>query len=786
MNHNSLFSRLSQSCVVRVCSPAHLRARVHVQLIPLHPLQGKPFVSCDDFVATAAQPQHAAWAKQQLQPVPILADALQLTQQQQGYRLAADNLPQGDEPFCWHLFGGQPLNKTLLRQGQIGHAPFCDTAFTNPYHTLSPTVYGKQFAPYFCKQQINTSHPQLIAHRATACSFPDKVPQLSTHVLVISGRPYVSSYDFAAHATAAEITDFFAVMQQTLAQLQLQGKPYRLATNAGSHANHMVPHFHMHVGHDAAPLAPLVLPWRGHRLQLPAASSCAIQLSPSQLKLQVNQLARQLRMQGVTPGQRVALHSPDLLATTIGLLSSWQVGAVAAVCPLREPHSVVQDWLKQLQCRCLLTSSAQQLLPGLPHVPLPSICTAQANHVPNQLPTQDHHKADCPPTMLAETTAGTLLRTSGSSAQPKTAYHTLQQHLANAKQAASNVQFGPHSRWLVSLPLYHVGGLGIVCRALATGGSLAFCQPHQQLDLTVLQHLKITHLSVVTTQLQRLLQQPGAREILSQLTAVVVGGGPLYLQLLQQATNWGVPIVTTYGCSEMASQVTATALPRQGEQTHHTLQTDLSKDFSLNKKRDLKKGNNSHNKDMALGHEPATFCHAGRLLADRQLYLAADGEILVKGPMLFCGYVDGNHIDPACDAQGWFHTGDIGLLDCHGNLHVQGRKDNCLISGGENIQAEEIEQALLLHPLVQRAVVVAKPCQQFGQRPIAFVQMANSATLQPQQLRQHLQPHLARFKIPDTFLPWPQQTPNDQLKPPRFWLQAFAQKQTKNSANTST
>ena len=763
MNPNSLFSRLSQSCVVRVCSPAHPRARVHVQLMPLHPLRGKPFVSCDDFVATAAQPQHAAWAKQLLQPVATLADALQLTQQQQGYRLAADNLSQqGDEPFCWHLFGGQPLNKTLLRQGEIGHAPFCNTAFTNPYHTLSPTVYGKQFAPYFCNQQINTSHPQLIAHRATACSFPDKVPQLSTHVLVISGGPYVSSYDFAAHATAAEISDFFAVVQQTIVQLQLQGKPYRLATNAGSHANHMVPHFHMHIGHDAAPLAPLVLPWSGHRLPLPAASNCAIQLSPSQMKLQINQLARQLRMQGVTPGQRVALHSPDLLATTIGLLSSWQVGAVVAVCPLREPHSVVQGWLKQLQCRCLLTSSAQHLLPGLPHVLLPSMCTAQTNHVANQLPTQDHHKTDCPPTMLAETTAGTLLRTSGSSAQPKTTYHTLQQHLANAKQAASNVQFGPHSRWLVSLPLYHVGGLGIVCRALATGGSLAFCQPHKQLDLTVLQHLNITHLSVVTTQLQRLLQQPGAREILSRLTAVVVGGGPLYLQLLQQAIKWNVPIVTTYGCSEMASQITATALPRQqGKQTPHALQTDLSKDFAFNK--------------------PAAFCHAGCLLADRQLHLTADGEILVKGPMLFCGYVNGNHIEPARDAQGWFHTGDIGLLDCHGNLHVQGRKDNRLISGGENIQAEEIEQALLLHPLVQRAVVLAKPCQQFGQRPIAFVQMANSATLQPQQLRQHLQQHLARFKIPDTFLPWPQQTPHNQLKPPRFWLQSFTQKQTKNA-----
>ncbi|MEM7589220.1 MAG: hypothetical protein AAF320_03555 [Myxococcota bacterium] len=170
--------------------------------------------------------------------------------------------------------------------------------------------------------------------------------------------------------------------------------------------------------------------------------------------------------------------------------------------------------------------------------------------------------------------------------------------------------------------------------------------------------------------------------------------------------------------------------------------------------------------------KPLTSWHAGPVLPDRQLRIQHDGEILVKGLSLFCGYVRGKHVDPARDQQGWFHTSDLGFLDDQGNLHIQGRKDNRLVSGGENIQAEEIEHALLQHPFVQHAVVVAKPCKQFGQRPVAFIKMVNAAALEPHQLRQHLEQRIARFKIPDTFLPWPQQIPCNMLKPPRAWLQS--------------
>ena len=149
MHLDTAFSNMPHSKAVQVRKAKCPQARVHMQLVPLHPIDGKPFDSFDDFVYIASQEQYATWTQQVLQPVAALADALQLTHECQGYRLAADNLPrQGNEPFAWHLFGGQPLNKTLLRAGEIGHAPFCDTAFTQQYNKLEPTAYGKHCLLY--------------------------------------------------------------------------------------------------------------------------------------------------------------------------------------------------------------------------------------------------------------------------------------------------------------------------------------------------------------------------------------------------------------------------------------------------------------------------------------------------------------------------------------------------------------------------------------------------------------------------------------------------------------
>jgi O-succinylbenzoic acid--CoA ligase len=199
------------------------------------------------------------------------------------------------------------------------------------------------------------------------------------------------------------------------------------------------------------------------------------------------------------------------------------------------------------------------------------------------------------------------------------------------------------------------------------------------------------------------------------LKAILLGGGPAPAHLLDEALTRGLPIHTSYGLTEMASQVTATPPGASREE----LRT------------------------------------SGRPLPHREISVSEDGEILVKGETLCAGYVEGEAVDLPLDAEDWFHTKDLGELDADGYLRVRGRKDNLFISGGENVQPEEIEEALCLLEGVEEAVVVPVPDPEFGSRPAAFVRTTVGVE-EPDNLEHKLEPVLARFKIPVAFYGWPE------------------------------
>ncbi len=177
----------------------------------------------------------------------------------------------------------------------------------------------------------------------------------------------------------------------------------------------------------------------------------------------------------------------------------------------------------------------------------------------------------------------------------------------------------------------------------------------------------------------------------------------------------GLPIHTSYGLTEMASQVTATPPGASREE----LRT------------------------------------SGRPLPHREISISEEGEVLVRGETLFTGYVKGDIIDRPLDVDGWFHTGDLGGLDADGFLRVRGRKDNLFISGGENIQPEEIEAALCRLDGIEDAVVVPVPDMEFGFRPVAFVR-TTGGSVETEDLARALEPTLPRFKIPVAFYGWPE------------------------------
>jgi len=127
-----------------------------------------------------------------------------------------------------------------------------------------------------------------------------------------------------------------------------------------------------------------------------------------------------------------------------------------------------------------------------------------------------------------------------------------------------------------------------------------------------------------------------------------------------------------------------------------------------------------------------------------------EGELRLKGPQCFQGYIDGALDMEAFDAEGWMRTGDLGFVDGDGYVHVTGRLKDIIIRNGENISALEVEEALIRHPQVQHVAVVGVPDDQVGERVVAIVVAEVGATITLESLAQHCQSlGLARQKVPE-------------------------------------
>jgi len=143
---------------------------------------------------------------------------------------------------------------------------------------------------------------------------------------------------------------------------------------------------------------------------------------------------------------------------------------------------------------------------------------------------------------------------------------------------------------------------------------------------------------------------------------------------------------------------------------------------------------------------PRTIGSVGRPVAGVEVRIAADGEVEVRGPHVMAGYLDGT---PApVDAGGWLRTGDLGRLDDDGYLWVEGRRDDLIVSGGENVRPDRVEAALLEHPAVAEVAVAGREDRRWGQAVTAFVVAAGD--LDTDELIVHARSRLAPHEVPKT------------------------------------
>lgn len=440
--------------------------------------------------------------------------------------------------------------------------------------------------------------------------------------------------------------------------------------------------------------------------ELPALICSNRRFSYQEYRNLVSATAKKLGDLGFEEGDRVALLFANDWRYVVLIMALLRIRVI--VCPLdsRTPPQGLKPLLDKIACHKLIIPSRETTR---------EILTGGNVFDPNELvDVDDVRKKSLTEVEVDTEQSATIIFTSGSLGTPKAVLHSYGNHYYNAKGSNQNIRLGPGDRWLLALPLYHVGGLSILFRCILNGAAVVVPGKDEKFQES-LNRYSITHLSLVPTQLYRLLREERTNEVRAELRAVLLGGASVPANLLEEGFARGLPLYTSYGLTEMASQVTATSSDTSREQRFTS----------------------------------------GKVLAYRQLCISPAGEILVKGETLFKGYVDREALERPVDSDGWFTTGDLGKLDPDGYLTVRGRKDNMFISGGENIQPEEIEMALCEHAAVMQAVVVPVPDEEFGSRPVAFVQ-SRSARFHPQELIEFVGEKLARYKIPIAFYDWPE------------------------------
>ncbi len=253
-----------------------------------------------------------------------------------------------------------------------------------------------------------------------------------------------------------------------------------------------------------------------------------------------------------------------------------------------------------------------------------------------------------------------MVATSGSTGTPKRV--VLSRSAVLASVAATRHRLGAEGGWVLAVPPTYVAGLQVVLRSLVAGHD-----PHLGTDRWP-SGPEPWFVSLVPTQLRRMLERPGDATALARAHTVLLGGGPIDPTLREQAADKGISTVATYGAAETCGGCVYDGVPLDG------VEVDLDQ-----------------------------------------------GRIRIAGPTLADGYLDDPGLTAETFVDGWFRTRDLGRIES-GRLSVLGRIDDVVVSGGLNVPGSEVTARLRAHPGVRDVEVLGVPDAEWGSRVVAFVE----------------------------------------------------------------
>jgi fatty-acyl-CoA synthase len=404
---------------------------------------------------------------------------------------------------------------------------------------------------------------------------------------------------------------------------------------------------------------------------------------------------------GVRPGERVAWlggNHPGQLALLFGLA---RIGAILLPLNFRLAPAEWQRCIAECTPRHLVHDAAwaQQAGSLAAHCGVPAHAV-EALAQGEAGPAPVHAQADAP--VL-------LVHTSGTTGGPKAAVHTQANLLANMRIASAVQAITPADTVLTVLPMFHVGGLCIQTLPALYAGARVLLHPRFDAaeTLAAIAQARPTLTLLVPATMKALVEHPAWRATdLSSLRAVWAGSSLLPEALVQAFHARGVPVCNVYGATETGPF--SIALPPA-----HALDHVGSCGWPA----------------------PGVEARLGPALGDA-------AELLLRGPNVVRRYWPAV---PACDADGWFATGDLAQRDADGSWRIVGRARDLIISGGENVHPAEVEEALALHPAVVECAAFGLPDARWGE-VVAVAVVGSGASAEV--LAAHLRERLAGFKIP--------------------------------------
>jgi fatty-acyl-CoA synthase len=327
--------------------------------------------------------------------------------------------------------------------------------------------------------------------------------------------------------------------------------------------------------------------------------------------------------------------------------------------------------------------------------------------------------------------------TSGTTGNPKgVVYH----HRGAYLTAVSNMidwQMARHAVFLWTLPLFHCNGWGFAWTiALNAGTSICMRRFDADAVLDAIAEHRVTHYCGAPTihaMLAEAAQRQGRR--FEHPVNALIGGAPAPLPVIEALQRSGIDVTQIYGLTEVYGPSVVCA-PQDGWEA-----LDPAAAAQLKSRQGVR----------------YSAQEAVRVLdPDTMLPVPADGvtvgEVMFRGNMTMKGYLKNRAATDEAFAGGWFHSGDLAVLQPDGYLKIRDRSKDVIISGGENINSLEIEDALYRHPAVRTAAVVAQPDLKWGETPCAFVELHAGAQAGAAELGAHCRQYLAHFKVPRTIL----------------------------------